>query len=156
MSASSTPRDIRALSDIDLPALLQLYAHLHRKDEPLPEPRVVESVWGELLSSPHFFCFGGHENGSLVSSCTLVIVPNLTRGCRPYALIENVVTHTDYRNRGWGHTILSHAMGAAWTRRCHKVMLMTGRKDDAIIRFYESAGFDRNDKQAYVARPSAA
>lgn len=155
MHTSTVHRDFRVLETADLPALLQLYAHLHRKDEPLPEPSVVKSVWSELLSSPHFFCFGGYENAFLVASCTLAIIPNLTRGCRPYALIENVVTHVDYRNKGWGQALLSHALSTAWERRCHKVMLMTSRKDDAIVRFYEAAGFDKNDKQAYVARPSA-
>jgi len=41
----------------------------------------------------------------------------------------------------------------AWVEGCYKVMLLTGRKDEAISRFYESAGFDRPAKQAFVARP---
>ena len=32
---------------------------------------------------------------------------------------------------------------------------MTGRKDEATLRFYEGAGFDRHGKQAFVARPPA-
>ncbi len=37
----------------------------------------------------------------MVATCTLVVIPNLTRGGTPYALIENVVTHTDHRNKGY-------------------------------------------------------
>ena len=33
------------------------------------------------------------------------------------------------------------------------MMLMTGRKDDATLRFYERAGFDCHGKQAFIARP---
>ena len=154
--SSSVHRDIRNLGIGDLPALLQIYSHLHRKDEPLPGPDVVASVWSEFLSSPHFLCFGGYEREFLVSSCTLAIIPNLTRGCRPCGLIENVVTHSDHRNKGWGKALLAHALRAAWERRCHKVELTTGRNDEAIVRFYEAAGFDSHDRRAFVARSNAA
>lgn len=33
------------------------------------------------------------------------------------------------------------------------MMLMTGRKDDATLCFYERASFDRHAKQAFIARP---
>jgi len=146
---------IAAIAPHDLPALLALYQELHSSDSPLPEPAVVESTWQEVLSSPHLKCFGVYLGNELVSSCVLSVIPNLTRGCRPYGLIENVVTHKRHRNQGYGKAVLAHALSFAWSKRCYKVMLLTGRKDEAVSRFYESAGFDRNDKQAFVARSAA-
>ena len=137
----------------ELDALLALYRHLHAADEPLPERAVVEAVWRELLGSGRHSYFGGYVGEQLVASCTLTVIPNLTRGCRPYGVIENVVTHADHRNRGHGKTILAHALALAWSERCYKVMLLTGRKDEATLRFYESAGFDRHGKQAFIAKP---
>ena len=32
---------------------------------------------------------------------------------------------------------------------------MTGRKDEATLRFYEGAGFERGEKQALIAKPPA-
>ena len=89
----------------------------------------------------------------MVASCTLTVIPNLTRACRPYGVIENVVTHAAHRNQGWGRALLQHALAHAWRERCYKVMLMTGRKDENTLRFYEQAGFDRHGKQAFVAKP---
>lgn len=137
----------------ELDALLALYRHLHAADEPLPERAVVEAVWRELLGSGRHRYFGGYVGEQLVASCTLTVIPNLTRGCRPYGVIENVVTHADHRNRGHGKAILAHALALAWSERCYKVMLLTGRKDEATLRFYESAGFDRHGKQAFIAKP---
>lgn len=144
---------IRSVESDELNDLLALYAHLHRADDPLPEASLVQNVWNELLASPRYQCFGGYLKGALITSCTLTLVPNLTRGCRPYGVIENVVTHAQHRNQGHGRAILAHALAHAWSAGCYKVMLMTGRKDDATFRFYESTGFDRHSKQAFVAKP---
>jgi GNAT superfamily N-acetyltransferase len=154
MVTSQTALKIQPLGFEDLPALLHLYAHLNPLDEPLPDEPVISSIWRELMSSDRHQLLGGFVDAELVSSCALTIVPNLTRGCRPYALIENVVTHTAHRRRGYGKAVLGQALSAAWCAGCYKVMLLTGRKDEATLRFYESAGFDRHAKQAFVARPA--
>jgi GNAT superfamily N-acetyltransferase len=82
-----------------------------------------------------------------------MIIPNLTRACKPYGVIENVVTHQEHRQQGLGKAVLAHALQFAWSQTCYKVLLSTGRKDEATLQFYEHAGFDRNAKQAFVAKP---
>jgi len=144
--------NIRELQSHDLRSLLDLYAHLHERDAPPPSAALAEAVWSEALANPRIKYFGGFASDSLVTSCTLTVIPNLTRGCRPYGVIENVVTEAAHRGQGWGKAILSYALGEAWRQDCYKVMLLTGRKDDATLRFYQSAGFDRHDKQAFVVR----
>lgn len=144
---------IQTLEASALPALLALYQHLHLSDEPLPAPDVVNAVWQEALANPRCRYFGGFAGEELVASCTIMVIPNLTRACKPYGVIENVVTHAAHRQKGWGKAILDHALQFAWSQHCYKVLLSTGRKDEATLQFYENAGFDRNAKQAFVARP---
>lgn len=71
------------------------------------------------------------------------MIPNFTRGGASYALIENVVTHADFRGSGFGKSVLLAAVDAAWSLGCYKVMLLTGSKDPATLGFYENAGFAR-------------
>lgn len=144
---------VRELSSSELDALLALYAHLHESDLPLPPRPEVERVWAEALANPRCRYFGGFENGSLVSSCTITLIPNLTRACRPYGVIENVVTHTAHRGKGWGKRVLQAALAFAWESQCYKVMLLTGRKDASTLRFYEGAGFSREGKTGFIAKP---
>lgn len=146
--------DIRRIAAHELGALLALYTHLHAADEPLPGEATVQAAWQELVDSPRHGCFGGYMDDELIASCTLTVIPNLTRGCRPYGVIENVVTHAAHRNRGHGKAVLAHALTQAWQAGCYKVMLLTGRKDEATLQFYEAAGFDRHSKQAFVAKPA--
>jgi len=145
--------ETRALHASELDDLLALYAHLHDSDIPLPGRDRVEATWREIQENSRLKYFGVYIDGKLVSSCTLSITPNLTRGCKPYGLVENVVTHKDFRSRGHGKAVLECALRYAWSQGCYKVMLLTGRKDEGTYRFYESAGFDRNAKQAFLAKP---
>lgn len=144
---------IRELQSADLDALLGLYTHLHAHDLPLPERHVVEAVWAEALANPSIKYFGGYEGDSLVSSCTITLIPNLTRACRGYGVIENVVTHAAFRSKGWGKRVLQEALSFAWGAGCYKVMLLTGRKDEATLQFYEGAGFNRDGKTGFIAKP---
>lgn len=144
---------IRPITDHDLPALLELYRHLHAADEPLPDEPTLHRVWNALLIDPKLHVLVAEGDGTLLASCILVIVPNLTRGARPYGLIENVVTHRNYRRQGIGTRLLQHALEIAWGQHCYKVMLLTGRKDEAVFRFYEGVGFKRGTKTGFIAYP---
>ena len=142
---------IRPATHGDMPGMLALYRHLNPAD-PIPDPAQAETAWSALLDSPLTTVFVADTGGVLVASCTLVVVPNLTRGARPYAVIENVVTHADHRRRGLGQAVLAAALDAAWGENCYKVMLATGSRNPGTLQFYESAGFVRNSKTFFEAR----
>jgi len=142
---------IRAATEADCAGMLALYRHLNPKD-PEPDPAAAARAWAALVGSDMATVFVVEADGALISSCTLVVVPNITRHARPYALVENVVTHAAHRGRGLGQRVLRAALDAAWAAGCYKVMLATGRTDEAVLRFYESAGFERGTKTFFQAR----
>ena len=139
----------------DLTALLALYEYLHPTDPLLKTRRELLDLWETIMGNPSYRCVVARDQEKIISTCALTIIPNLTRGARPYGLIENVVTHPDRRGRGIGTAVLRHALGLAWEARCYKVMLLTGRQDEATLRFYEGAGFARGEKTGLIARPVA-
>jgi GNAT superfamily N-acetyltransferase len=144
---------VRHISPEELDALLMLYTHLHREDAPLPEKPELDAIWTDIISNPLLHYIVGEWKNEIVSSCTLTIIPNLTRGARPYGLIENVVTNVNNRERGFGTAVLSYALQVAWEANCYKVMLLTGSKEDSMFRFYEGAGFRRGTKTGFIAYP---
>ena len=148
---TTTDARIRLARPGDLDGMLDLYRHLN-PDDPRPSPAAAEAAWAALLASELTSVFVAEAGGRPVSSCTLVIVPNLTRGARPYGLAENVVTHAAQRRRGLGRAVLQAALDAAWAADCYKGMLATGSREEATLRFYESAGFTRGGKTFFQAR----
>ena len=143
--------DIRLARRSDLAGMLALYRHLN-PDDPAPEPTKAETAWLALIGSDFTKVVVADAAGVLVASCTLVIIPNLTRGARPYGVIENVVTHADHRRTGLGRAVLSAALDAAWEADCYKVMLATGSRREETLRFYEGAGFERGGKTFFQVR----
>ncbi len=141
-----TVREIRAN---ELYALLELYLHLHESKIP-DNTEYLERTWQTITEDKNHHIFVAEENGQLVSSCVCVIIPNLTRGVRPYAFVENVVTHKDYRNRGFATAVLEKAKQTAIDCNCYKMMLLTGAKDAETLRFYQKAGYNSGDKTAFI------
>jgi GNAT superfamily N-acetyltransferase len=142
---------VRPATQHDLPEVLELYRHLHPHDPQL-ETGTADRVWSTLLTSSFMTVIVAQTAELLVSSCTLAIVPNLSRGGRSYGVIENVVTHADYRRLGVGRQVLAHALDVAWQANCYKVLLATGSKRETTLRFYEGVGFLRGGKTYFEIR----
>ena len=144
---------IRELRENDYQELMQLYTHLHDHGivNRLPEEdERVAALWTRIVSDRDYHILVAEMDGRIVSSCTCIIIPNLTRGQRPYAFVENVVTHPDYRKRGLASACLARAKEIAEKEGCYKMMLLTGAKVESTLRFYETAGYNRKDKTAFV------
>jgi GNAT superfamily N-acetyltransferase len=142
---------VRELEAGDLDALFALYGDLHESDEPASHER-IEAVWQTIAADTSQIYLGVFLNGELVAACNAAIIPNLTRGCRPYAVIENVVTAASHRRRGYGAAVLEEAVARCWARDCYKVMLMSAAGRESAHGFYEAIGFDRHSKQAFIIK----
>lgn len=143
---------IRTLVHQDLSGLLDLYRQLHEKDDPPPARAELDSLWWRILSDDSQIYLGGFRSGVLVSVCNAAVIPNLTRGARPYAVIENVVTDGAQRRRGFGGAVMRALLDRCWQCGCYKVMLMSGTERREVHAFYESLGFDKDAKQAFIIR----
>ena len=140
---------VREVQEDELNKLLELYLHLHEDTIPtIAEPLI--STWETIVRDKNHHIIVKEIDGKIVSSCVCVIIPNLTRNIRPYALIENVVTHSDYRGKGYATECLNYAKDIAKNSNCYKMMLLTGSKNDKTLNFYTNAGYNSTDKVAFI------
>ena len=131
---------VREVNANDLDQLLDLYLHLHETEIP-PMDDHLKSTWQQILNDPNYHLIVKEVDGILVSSCVCVIIPNLTRGVRSYAFVENVVTREGYRKKGYASECLDYAKKIAESNDCYKMMLITGSKNPATLNFYKNAGY---------------
>jgi GNAT superfamily N-acetyltransferase len=135
----------------DFDAIMRLYQQLHPKD---PAPLDAREFFQQILDSPGLRLFVLEADGAVVATTYLNLVPNLTRGAAPYAVIENVVVDAARRGTGLGKAIMAGTLDVAWEAGCYKVMLMTGSRRPSTHAFYKRCGFDGDEKTAYVAHPA--
>ncbi len=140
---------IREIREADFDGLMRLYAQLHH--DPIPERNeTVNQLWSKILGDSDHHIIVAEEGGKILSSCVCVIVPNLTHGQRPYALIENVITDEAHRGKGLATQCLHYAREIAVRENCYKLMLLTGSKKESTLNFYRKAGYNSDDKTAFI------
>lgn len=152
MLSIETNVEVRLVKYEELDQLLSLYGQLNN-DDPILQKEQISDLWFEIFNDPNLYYVVVDVNGKLVSTCCLAIIKNLTRNAHPYGLVENVVTHLDFRRKGYGKLVLTRALEIAWSKKCYKAMLLTGSKREETLEFYENVGFQRGIKTGFVALP---
>ena len=140
---------VREAGKEDLKGILELYLYLHEESVP-KQSEHLSDTWKQILEDENHHLIVNEIDGRIVASCVCVIIPNLTRQVRPYAFLENVVTHADYRGRGLASECLAYAKGIAERCGCYKMMLLTGSSTKEVLDFYKNAGYNNTDKSAFI------
>ena len=140
---------VREIRESELNKLLELYLFLHETSVPEMTEH-LKNTWNIIMKDKNHHIIVKEIGGNIVSSCVCVIIPNLTRNIRPYAFIENVVTNSAYRGKGYATECLNYAKEIAIKENCYKLMLLTGSKEETTLKFYSNAGYNSSDKTAFI------
>lgn len=121
-----------------------------------PKEEQNMDVWREVIrrleKDEKQFLLVMEEDGHAVSSIQMAIIESLTHHVRPFAVVENVVTHADYRNRGFASALLEEATQIAIRFHCYKMSLETGSNKESTLNFYRKNGFEIDAKHSCLKR----
>lgn len=121
-----------------------------------PKEEQDMNKWTDVISrfekSEDRFLLVVEEDGKAVSSVQVAIIEGLTHNVRPFAIIENVVTHGEYRNRGFASALLERATEIAKEFNCYKVFLETGSNKESTLNFYRNNDFVIDAKHSCLKR----
>ena len=146
--------EIREVVISDVDDLQELYLK-HLTQYPPQEPQIKEdwiSLIDKINKDEDYHLLVGVIDGKVISTVTLVVIRNLTHNLRPYAVIENVVTHHNYRVKGYASKLITYATDIAQSKKCYKIMLMTGSRKESTLNFYKQNGFSTDEKTAFLKR----
>ena len=146
--------NIRKAKASDAEALKILYfEHLTRFP---PQEEQDMALWRKMLDKfeqdQNMYLLVLEADNQVVASVQMAIIESLTHNVRPFAIVENVVTHADYRNRGYASALLAKATEIAIEKGCYKMSLETGSNKESTLSFYRKNGFEIDKKHSCLKR----
>ena len=76
------------------------------------------------------------EDGEVIGTTMLMIVPNLSHKALPWAVVENVVVDSDYRRKGIGRLLMDYCEAQAKKAGCYKLQLLSNKSRNEAHQFY--------------------
>ena len=135
---------IRTATEKDIPRLLELYQQLSfnpgdYKKAPLEDCR---KVFATMSKVPGYSLLVAEENGEVIGTTVLAILPGMAHGTSSFAVVENVVVDERRRSKGIGGQLMKYCMKLAKEAGCYKIMLTSDKRRDRAHKFYRSLGFE--------------
>ena len=145
---------IRQAEEKDVMDIKDLYFNFLTKYPPKEEQDI--EAWKQLINeinkSERLFLLVVEEDNRVVSTVQLGIIPSLTHNKRSFAVVENVVTHENYRKKGFASMLLQEAIKIAQDKNCYKIFLETGSNRESTLNFYKENGFEIDTKHSFLKK----
>jgi len=140
---------IRLATEKDIPRIVELYNELaiattRVEQASNPSAEDYRRVFREICADPRHELFMAEDGGKIVGTVILIIVPNLSHGATPWALVENLVVTGGHRRRGTGKMLLEHVIARAREKGCHRIELCSDKRRENAHRLYHSVGFEQS------------
>ncbi len=139
---------VRAAVEADLPRVLELLDQIDdsmypRRDDAGQAARL--SVFRRIAADPlqRLLVAEADADGRIVGTVHLVVIPHLSRTCKPSGLLESMVVDEAYRRKGVGAALLREAERLAREAGCYKLALSSNLARRGAHRFYSRLGWKR-------------
>jgi predicted N-acetyltransferase YhbS len=138
---------IRAAAETDIPRILELYeeqlvigtSEAEKQQNPAFED--YQRALSMIDALPGCELVVAEEQGEVIGTMMLMIVPNLSHRALPWAVVENVVVDGSHRRKGVGRQLMDYALARAREAGCYKIQLTSNKSREEAYKFYESIGY---------------
>ena len=137
---------VRAATEEDIPRILELYRQLAFTPPPpdAPQPSVEEyqRAFAEMSDLPGYRLLLAEEDGEILGTTVMAILPGIAHGVSPFAVVEYVVVDEKCRRKGIGKLLMDDIVARAKEAGCYKIMLTSDKRRKEAHEFYQSLGFE--------------
>jgi ribosomal protein S18 acetylase RimI-like enzyme len=137
--------EFRRAKHTDLQAIIALLAEdelgASREDTSLPVPEAYQKAFAAIDADPNQYLTVITDNGSLIGTFQITIIPNISRLGALRAQIEGVRIAASHQGKGLGQQAFEWAFDYCRSRGCILVQLTSDKTRTEALRFYEKLGF---------------
>ena len=149
---------VRAATRADLPRLLELLDQIDgsmypRRDDADEATRL--SNFQEITADPRQHLLVAETEGRIAGTVHLIVIPHVSRSCKPSGLLESMVVDEAYRRKGVGAALLREVQRLAREAGCYKLALSSNLARRGAHRFYSRLGWKRTHYGFSLEPPTA-
>jgi GNAT superfamily N-acetyltransferase len=135
---------VRAATEQDIPRILELYRQLsfHPEEYRRPSLEDCHRIFIEMGTVPGYHLLVAEEDGEIIGTAVLAVLPGMAHGVSPFAVLEYVVVDEKWRGRGIGRLLMDYCLDQAKEAGCYKIMLTSDNRREDAHAFYRSLGFE--------------
>ncbi len=135
---------IRRAMEKDIPRILELYRQLSFEPEKYKAPPVNDclKIFRKMSQYPGYELLVAEDNGQVVGTTVLAVIPGFAHGTSPFAVVEYVVVDEKYRSKGIGKLMMNSVKSLAKSAGCYKIILTSDNRRERAHKFYKSLGFE--------------
>jgi GNAT superfamily N-acetyltransferase len=128
----------------DIPRILELYRQLSFEPEKYHAAPLNDclKVFRKMSKYPGFELLVAEDNGQVVGTTALAILPGFAHATSPFAVVEYVVVDEKSRSKGIGKLLMESVKSLAKEAGCYKIMLTSDNRRERAHKFYKSVGFE--------------
>ena len=131
---------IRKAITSDIPRILELYEELTEKKQDI-SPAKAKQILRQINAISEGRLLVAEQDGMVLGTLYIQVIPNLSHNGTPYAVIENVVVDKRFHKQGIGRLLMENALTFAREAGCYKVQLLSMKKRLEAHQFYRALGF---------------
>ena len=135
---------VRKAQEEDIPRILELYRQLSHNPGDYQQASVSDcrNVLRRMQEYPGYSLLVAEDDGDVVGTTMMAILPGFAHLTSPFAVIEYVVIDEKRRGRGIGKLLMEHCRKLAKEAGCYKIMLTSDKRRERAHKFYESLGYE--------------
>lgn len=141
---SSASITVRRADPDDLPAIVAMLADdpLGAERESPDQPALYRKAFDRIAGDPNQRLMVAEQDGKVIGTFQLTIIPGLSRRGASRALVEAVRIHADARGAGLGTQLFEWVIAEARQLGCAVLQLTSDATRVDAHRFYERLGFE--------------
>ncbi len=130
---------IREIKEHDLDSIIKLYQEFWGD---ISNFKKMQNLYKTLIMKPDYIILCAEIDNKVVGTAMGVICYELYGDCRPFMVMENLVTDKNYRKRGIAKSLLTELEIRAKNKDCSQIQFITDKNRYDAVSFYTSMGFN--------------